>query len=76
MNYSELILLRDKTIKNSILRTLPPEQRPHFESIVDRAFRDGAQFWSRQQIVTLFGTERAKCILGRSVDEDLADASG
>ena len=70
MNYSDLMLLRDNTIKNSILRTLEPDERRAFESKLDHAFRDGAQFWSNQQIVTLFGVDSARKILERAVEPE------
>lgn len=72
MNYKDLMLLRDETIKNSVKRRfagkIPPDTWQEFERDLERGFSEGARFWFADQAPALF-EEHSQRVLEKEIDE-------
>lgn len=70
MSYQELILLRDETIKNSILALLSARLRAELEPLLEQAFETGSAFWAERQLPVLVGERARASVLDRAIEPE------
>jgi hypothetical protein len=52
-----LLMLRDLSLRNSLLAALPPGERERVARIVDEAFAEGSRVWETKHLTTILGDE-------------------
>jgi hypothetical protein len=62
MNIAQSLVLRDRSIKNSILTQFREDEQDHIRRVIDHAFNDGNRVWETQHLVTALGKDGAEKI--------------
>jgi hypothetical protein len=60
MNIAQSLVLRDRSIKNSILTQFREDEQDHIRRVIDHAFNDGNRVWETQHLVTALGKDGAE----------------
>ncbi len=66
---ARLMMLRDLSIRNSILSELPPDERARIAMLLDQAIADGGKVWEAQHLPILLGDKDTQRLLHARLGE-------
>lgn len=72
MKIAEALVLRDRSIKNSILMSVPEDRRAELRDLLERAFATGDRDWAAESIGQDLGKEASDEIRQRVLGTDKA----
>jgi hypothetical protein len=70
MNIAQSLVLRDRSIKNSILAQFSEDKRDSLRNIINDAFKDGNRAWETEHLVTALGKDGAEKVK-KTLDTDI-----
>lgn len=69
MRLLDILRLRDRTIKNELIRRIKPRKRRSTMKVIDRAFQKGAKRWEEYHLSELLGRRRSRRLLRMTLNK-------